>query len=95
MVAVHHRDRLAVRSVRVVGAPFVTSEPKGITSYLQRHKLQPGELLIEVHHRGRGKKIAFKIFHRGKFVKQCDSRTETLQWMRGDEPQASLFDTGV
>lgn len=73
----------------------MTTTPKGITSYLQRHKLNPGDLRIEVHHRGRGKKIVFKIFHKDIFVKQCADRTETLQWMRGDEPQSSLFEIGA
>lgn len=69
----------------------MSNVPKGITSYLERHKLNPGDLRIEVHHRGRGKKIAFKFYHRGEYVRTCSSRTETLQWLRGDEPQATLF----
>lgn len=63
---------------------FDSRATKGVTGYLMRHGLEPGDLRITALRFGRRTRFEFR--HHNEVVHSCFGRDAALEWMKNSEP---------
>lgn len=68
----------------MTGRQFDKQATAGVTGYLQRHGLKPGDLRIKGLKFGRRER--FEFLHHNEIVHTCFGRDAALEWMRNSQP---------